>query len=145
MRAFVPMSIARGVERAIDEEGGDRPPAAPGEDRPETPLATSNATQGAEIGEPGRIAALHQPSQVFAWDLTAVPAFPGALWQAIAEQGDGLLEPSSAAMGALPVSGTVLRGGTPLKVIGVTLKFPAKPVNLAGQCQVEPPRCRATE
>ena len=72
MGAFMPMGIARGVERAVDQEGGDRPPAAPGQPG-DAAAADQQQEPRTEIGESRGVAARHQRLQRLPLDAAGEP------------------------------------------------------------------------
>src|SRR6185369_1877089 len=102
MGAFMPMGIARGVERAVDEKGGDRPPAAPGEEG-DDPAPRQQDDPGGEIAQARGIAALDELLQGIAWKTAAEPlpldpAFDGAV-----VEGERVLRAAGELVSLLPV------------------------------------------
>ena len=77
MAAFVPAGVGGGVDGAVDEEGGDCPPGAPG-DEGEVGADAEEQEPEAEVPESGPVAALHD----FAHLPAGEPGFPPLLFEA---------------------------------------------------------------
>ena len=98
--AFVPAGVRRGVDGPVHQEGGDRPPRAPGDDG-QIAAGGQKRKPEAEVPEPGTVAAPHDLSHLLAGQFRLPPGLLQPLFDAVAVQFDSVLMTAGKAVIAL--------------------------------------------